>query len=88
MDCCDELLSQVDEKEQRKMWLNCLIELINKKSKNLTNLQFKNYKILTLAIWDDNFVEKYFNKSIKRNELNRDQKEIIISILRSKLIND
>ncbi|MFX0030401.1 MAG: hypothetical protein ACFE8B_14410 [Candidatus Hermodarchaeota archaeon] len=59
---------------------------MNKKAENLDNLQFNNYKLLTLAIWDDEFVEKYFKRRIKRKELSRDQKETIITILRNKLI--
>lgn len=85
MDSYDKDISLVNKNDEFQMWLKYLKELINKKTETLSILQFKNYKLLTLAIWEDNFVKKYFKRSIERNELSQDLKETIITILRAKL---
>ena len=62
MDCYDEVLKIYHENDGRDNYINYLTELINNKSETLTELQFKNCLILTMAISRPNFIDTYFSK--------------------------
>ena len=64
------------------MWLNHFTELINKKFNELSDLEFKNSIIITLAIWDDHFIDNYFKDSLKKKKYQKNFK----TILQNKLI--
>jgi hypothetical protein len=83
MDCYDEIIELTRENDRLNMFIINLAELINKKSKSLTNLQFKNCVILTLAIWNPNFIDSYFSKGKKVNQLEENKKALLIKLLKS-----
>lgn len=83
MDCYDEILKVYHDKDRIDKCLKYLIELINKKSKKLTKLQFKNCLILTLVIWSPKFIDTYFSKGKEISKLDKDKKEMLIKLLKS-----
>ena len=83
MDCYDEILKLYHEKDKIDNFLLYLTELINKKSKFLTELQFKNCIILTLVIWNPNFIDAFFGKGEEIRELDKYKKEVLIKLLKS-----
>jgi len=83
MDCYDEILKMSQEKEQITKFITYLTDLINKKSKYLTELQFKNCLILTLAIWNPIFIDSYFSKGTELNQLDKKKKAILLELLKS-----
>lgn len=66
MEYDDELLDLI-KLSRGKLWLDHLTELINKKFNEFSNIEFKNALILSLAIWDDNFIDNYFVNSVRKN---------------------
>lgn len=83
MDCYDEIIKLSQEKEQINNYMRCLVDLINKKSKGLTELQFKNCLILTLAIWNPKFIDLYFIEGKNIKHLQKNKKALLIEILKS-----
>ena len=83
MDCYDEILKTSQERGQTSEFMTQLTDLINKKSKILTELQFKNCLILTLAIWNPKFIDTYFSKGNETNKLDENKKEMLIKLLKS-----
>ena len=83
MDCYDEILKISQEKEQITKFITCLTDLINKKSKNLTELQYKNCIILTLAIWNPKSIDSYLSKGTELNQLDKKKKAILLELLKS-----
>jgi len=61
MDYYDEVLKTFEEKDQIPKFITYLTDLINRKSKFLTELQFKNCLILSLAMWNPKFIDSYFS---------------------------
>ena len=86
MDCYDEILKIYHEKDRVDKCLKYLTELINKKSKSLTELQFKNCLILTLAIWSPKFIDVYFSKGKEIRKLDENKKEMLNKLLKSEFI--
>ena len=83
MDCFDEILEIYHEKDRKEKCLTFLIKLINNKAEKLTELQLKNCIIITLAIWNDNFIDEYLSKGQDLKELDVDKKKALINILQS-----
>ncbi|MFX1501655.1 MAG: hypothetical protein ACFFDH_11885 [Promethearchaeota archaeon] len=83
MDCYDEILNRVQDTNQINKFTEYLTDLINKKSKNLTELQFKNCLVLTLAIWSPKFIDLYFSEGKKINQLKINKKLKLIELLKS-----
>ena len=87
MDCYDEILNIYYEKERKGKCLKYLSELINKKSRFLTELQFKNCIILTLAIMIPELIDVYSTKGKEKSELDDNEKERLIELLKSEYEN-
>lgn len=83
MDCYDEVLELFHEKEKTDDYLNYLTDLINKKSKILTELQFKNCLILTLAVCNPKFIDLYFSKGKEIRKIDEMKKKKINKLLKS-----
>lgn len=83
MDFYDEILKLTQEKEQTTKFITYLTDLINKKLKTLTELQFKNCLILTLAIWNPKFIDSYFSKGTELSQLDKKKKAILVELLKS-----
>ncbi|MHA1985407.1 MAG: hypothetical protein ACW98D_02100 [Promethearchaeota archaeon] len=83
MDCYDEILNIYYEKDRIGKCLKYLTELINKKSKFLTELQFKNCIILTLAIRNPNFIDHYFSEGKEISDINDNNKDLLNKLLKS-----
>ena len=81
MDCYDEILNISHEKDRINKSIKYLIELINKKSKRLTELQFKNCIILTLAIRNPNFIDPYFSKGKEISDIDDNNKDLLNKLL-------
>ena len=87
MDCYDEILKISQDENGINKYIQYLTDLINIKSKNLTELEFKNCLILTLAIWNPKFIDPYFTKGTRVNNLNNDKKKSLIKLLKLELRN-
>jgi len=83
MDCYDEILKKYQENNWIDNYIKCLTELINIKSKALTESQFKNCLILTLVLMNPNYIDTYFSKRKEIKELDKDNKELLFKILKS-----
>jgi len=83
MDYIDEILKMYNENDGVDNCINSLTELINNKSKNLTELQFINSIILTLAIWSPDVIDPYLSEGKKFKELDDKSKELLFKILKS-----
>ncbi|MFX1426298.1 MAG: hypothetical protein ACFFBE_07585 [Promethearchaeota archaeon] len=83
MDCYDEILNLYSEKRGINKYISYLIDLINKKSKNLTELQFRNCLILVLAIWNPKFIDLYGSEEKEAKYLRENEKGILKKILKS-----
>ena len=83
MDCYDEILELYHEEAQTDHFLKYLTELINKKSKALTKLQFKNCLILTLAIWNPKFIDTFYGQGNEIKKIDKGQKEQLKKLLKS-----
>jgi lysyl-tRNA synthetase class I len=83
MDCYDEVLKIYHEDNGIDNYINYLTELINNKSKTLTELQFKNCLILTMVINNPNSINTYSSKSKEIKELDEDKKELLFKLLKS-----
>ena len=83
MDCYDEILKISQENDRINKFVTYLTDLINKNSKNLTELQFINCLILTLAIWNQKFIDLYLSKGKETNFLPKNKKALLITILES-----
>jgi len=86
MDCYDEVLKIYQENDGRDNYINYLTELINNKSKTLTELQFKNCLILTMVINNPNSIDTYFSKGKEIKELDDDKKELLFKLLKSEFL--
>ncbi|MFX1419349.1 MAG: hypothetical protein ACFE9N_10555 [Promethearchaeota archaeon] len=82
MDCYDEILKMSLDNDRINKFIRYLTDLINKKSKNLTDLEFKNCLILTFAIWNRKFIDPYFSKGEKVDKLSENEKELLIKLLK------
>lgn len=87
MDCYDEILKISQEKDQMNIFTINLIEYINKKSKSLTELEFKNCVILTLAIWNPKSIDSYLDKGIESCQLDDNKRKKLIKLLKSECRN-
>ncbi|MFW9829239.1 MAG: hypothetical protein ACFFEY_16815 [Candidatus Thorarchaeota archaeon] len=83
MDCYDEILEIYQKNDQKDGYITCLTHLINKKSRSLTELQFKNCVVLTLAIWNPKFIDLYVNNCEKVSLISKEKKERVIKLLKS-----
>ena len=83
MDCYDEILNIYHEKDRINKSIKYLIELINKKSKRLTELQFKNCIILTLAIRYPNFIDPYLSRGKEISNIDDNNKKWLNTLLKS-----
>ncbi|MHA2338337.1 MAG: hypothetical protein ACXACX_13605 [Candidatus Hodarchaeales archaeon] len=83
MDCYDEILEVSHKKQEIREFMLDLTDLINKKSKTLTNLQFRNCLILTLAIWNPRFIDSYYRRGKEVNQLEKNCKAELIEIFKS-----
>ncbi|MFW9973533.1 MAG: hypothetical protein ACFFDF_25355 [Candidatus Odinarchaeota archaeon] len=81
MDCYDEILKISQDENDINKYIQYLTDLINKKSKYLTELEFKNCLILTLAVWNPKFIDRYFSKGKSVNNLNKNKKDMVIKLL-------
>ncbi|MFX1313886.1 MAG: hypothetical protein ACFFHD_14950 [Promethearchaeota archaeon] len=82
MDCYDEILKISQRSDRINKFIRHLTELIIKKSKNLTELEFKNCLILTLAIWNPKFIDPYFNRGEKVTKLDKNKKQLLVELLK------
>jgi len=87
MDCYDEILKISHENDRLNKCRKYLTDLINKKSKFLTELQFKNCIILTLAIMIPELIDVYSTKGKEKSELDDNEKERLIELLKSEYEN-
>ncbi|MFX1420446.1 MAG: hypothetical protein ACFE9N_16195 [Promethearchaeota archaeon] len=87
MDCYDEILKLSQEKKGIINFMIHLSNLINKKSKNLTELEFKNCIILTLAIWNPEFIDLYCYEGLRVNQLDKNKEAQLINVLKSEFRN-
>ena len=83
MDCYDEVLKIYHENNGIDNYINHLTELINNKSKTLTELQFKNCLILTMVINNPDSIDTYSSKGKEIKELHEDKKELLFKLLKS-----
>jgi len=81
MDCYDEILKISQDENDINKYIQYLTDLINKKSKNLTELEFKNCLILTLAVWNPKFIDSYFSNGKSVKNLNKYKKDMVIKLL-------
>ena len=83
MDCYDEILNIYYENDRIDKSLKYLTELITKKSKFLSELQFKNCIILTLAIRNPNFIDHYFSEGKEISDFDDNNKDLLNKLLKS-----
>ena len=83
MDCYDEILNIYYEKDRKDKSLRYLTELITKKSKFLSELQFKNCIILTLAIRNPKFIDHYFSEGKEISDIDDNNKDLLNKLLKS-----
>ncbi len=81
MDRYDEILKISRDENDMNKYIQYLTDLINKKSKFLTELEFKNCLILALVVWNPKFIDPYFSKGKSVNNLNKDKKDLVIKLL-------
>ncbi|MFX0024120.1 MAG: hypothetical protein ACFE9S_17465 [Candidatus Hermodarchaeota archaeon] len=67
----DDDIHGLIKKSRGKLWLDHLNEIICKKFNEFSNLEFKNALILTLSIWDDNFIDNYFVNINRKDNLKK-----------------
>ncbi|MFX0024116.1 MAG: hypothetical protein ACFE9S_17445 [Candidatus Hermodarchaeota archaeon] len=82
MDCYDEILKLFQDENETYKYIQYLADLINRKSKKLTELEFKNCLILTLAVRNPKFIDPYFSKGQNLNNLKKNKKESVIKLLK------
>jgi len=85
MDCYDEILKLSQKNDLVKKFSLKLVEFINKNSRVLTELEFKNCVLLTLAILNPNSIDSYDNKGTEINHLEAKKRTLLIELLKSEL---
>ena len=83
MDCYDEILKISQESDQRNKFTIYLVEFINKNSRILTELEFKNCVILTLAIWNPESIDSYISKGTEISQLDENKRKMLLELLKS-----
>ena len=83
MDCYDEILKISQESDQRNKFTIYLVEFINKNSRILTELEFKNCVILTLAIWNPESIDSYISKGTEISLLDENKRKMLLELLKS-----
>jgi len=83
MDYYDEILEYSNMNGNPSNYILLLTNLINNKSEQLTQIQFKNCLILILAIRNPRFIDSYFTKGKRVNKLDKSQKQLLIEVLKS-----
>jgi len=83
MDCYDEILELIQEKDRIDKGLRYLTDLIIKKSKYLSKLQFKNCLILTLSIWNPHSIDLSSNIGKDISKFDEITKQKLIKLLKS-----